>query len=57
MGEMIGTDVTPEMVISKEMKPVISKKLYQDDAKKLQPDVHVHRGKNIYRFLFIEMRC
>ena len=57
MGEMIGTDVTPEMVISKEIKPIVSKKLYQDDAKKLQPDVHVHRGKNIYRFLFIEMRC
>ena len=42
---MIGTDETNEMIISKKLKPIISKKLYCEKAKETQPDIHFSTGK------------
>ena len=38
---MIGTDVTPEMALSKELEPIRSKKLYEADAKAALPHHNV----------------
>merc|ERR1712096_537563 len=40
-GMMIGTDVTPEMALSKELEPIRSKKLYGADAKAALPHHNV----------------
>merc|ERR1739838_954388 len=42
-GPPIGVDITPEMVISKDMKQIISKQIYESKAKKIQTDVHVQK--------------
>lgn len=41
---MVGVDETLEMVLSKEIKPIISKKLYEEKAKENMPRVHVETG-------------
>ena len=41
---MLGTDETMEMTLSKDLKPIISKSMYQKKAKEIQPDVHVTTG-------------
>ena len=46
-GMMIGTDVTPEMALSKELEPIRSKKLYEADAKAALPHHNVDAGLNI----------
>ena len=44
---MLGTDVTPEMVRSKEMKPITSKQIYAQEAKKDLVNTHVGAGKKV----------
>ena len=41
---MLGTDVTPEMTLAKDMKPVQSKQAYQEAAKAALAKHHVAAG-------------
>ena len=43
---MLGTDITPEMVRSKELKPITSKQIYAQEAKKDLVKTHVGAGIN-----------
>ena len=44
-GQMIGTDITPEMIISKDLKPFISKQAYEEEAKVNMAHAKVGPGK------------
>ena len=43
---MIGTDVTPEMTLSKDLAPIRSKKIYEAEAKAALPHHNVDAGLN-----------
>ena len=50
---MIGVDETMEMQIARDLKPIISKKLYKEKAMEIQPDIHVNAGKFQHDFIKI----
>ena len=54
---MLGTDVTPEMVRSKEMKPITSKQIYAQEAKKDLVKTHVGAGKSFKQYLELLKTC
>ena len=43
-GMMVGTDVTPEMTLSKDLAPIRSKKIYQSEAKEALHHHNVDAG-------------
>ena len=43
-GKLLGTDVTPEMALSKDIAPVISVKSYKEKAKADQFKINVAAG-------------
>lgn len=45
--EFTPMETTPEMKLSKELKPIISRSQYQEDAKKLHKDVYLGAGTNL----------
>lgn len=49
---MLGTDETLEMVLSNQLKPIISQNKYQKSAKEIQPNVHVTTGGLHYTVLY-----
>ena len=44
-GHMLGTPVTPEMALSKDLKNVVSKKGYAEKSKQDQAKIHLNVGK------------
>ena len=47
-GKMLGTDETPEMIRSKELKPITSKQAYEEKAKKDLPKTNVGAGQRMF---------
>ena len=42
---MLGTDITPEMSRAKELKPITSKQLYENDAKANLVNTNIPAGR------------
>lgn len=48
-GQNIAVKETPEMKISKELQPIVSKKQYEKDSKDLHPKTQMAPGTCLHR--------